>query len=138
MAKYAKYQPKSTRHQREIHPIWRGIGCIMMVIVPLMAYGLAVLFTPPIEATGLLPRELFQPLRLPDWAFETPVLREVAVFFAGVDNLGALLLFFFIFLLVLSGVFSMLYAGIYQAVGPARYTAFDAPPPNYKGKRYKR
>lgn len=25
----------------EVHPVWRGIGCVMMVLVPALAYGIA-------------------------------------------------------------------------------------------------
>jgi hypothetical protein len=138
MAKYAKYQRKTNRAQQNMNPIWRGIGCILIVIVPVMSYALAMLVIPPIHETGLLPRELFTHLTFPDWAYQTPVVSLIATFLSGVDNVWALLLFFLIFLLILSGLFSMVYAGIYQSVGPSRYTALDAPPSKYKGKRYTR
>lgn len=129
---------KSNRRKGGLHPIWRGIGCIMIIIVPLMSYALAVLVTPSIKATGILPRELFLHLHFPVWAYQTPVISPIAVFLSSLDNLGAIILFFFIFLVILSGIFSMIYAGIYQTIGPARYTALDAPPTKFSGKRYKR
>ncbi len=138
MAKYAKYERKTNRTKKAMNPIWRGIGCIMIFVVPLMAYGLAVLFVPAIEASGLLPHELFRRVILPEWTYTTPVIGPAASFISSIDNLWGMIMFFFIFLLVLSGVFSMLYAGIYQIVGPQQYSPLDAEPTKYKAKHYKR
>jgi hypothetical protein len=45
MGKFSKYS--STRHIKErsykIHPVWQGIGCIMMVLIPVMSYAGATL-----------------------------------------------------------------------------------------------
>ncbi len=44
MGKYTSYQsakPKAKRN--EVHPVMRGIGCIMIIVVPILAYGTAVL-----------------------------------------------------------------------------------------------
>lgn len=138
MGKYAKYEQKSKRDKREIHPVWRGIGCILMIIVPAMSYALALLVIPPIQATGYLPHDLFTRVSLPSWTYQTPVITYIATFISSIDNLYALLIFFFVILLILSSIVSLVYAGIYQAIGPARYSAVDAPPSTYKAKRYKR
>lgn len=29
--------------QNKVHPIWRGIGCMMMLLIPLLAFGLSEL-----------------------------------------------------------------------------------------------
>lgn len=40
MPKYNQYQgvtaPK--KEKQKIHPVWRGIGCIMVVVIPLLSY----------------------------------------------------------------------------------------------------
>lgn len=40
--KVEKRRPKSW----EPHPIWRGIGCALMVIIPIVSFGLADLLMP--------------------------------------------------------------------------------------------
>lgn len=37
MARYSMYQQKSAE-KKVIHPVWRGIGCALMVIIPFISY----------------------------------------------------------------------------------------------------
>lgn len=40
--KYRKYQPYQSEDRssrRQVHPIWRGIGCLLLVIIPITAYA---------------------------------------------------------------------------------------------------
>ncbi len=32
--------------QNKVHPIWRGIGCMMMLLIPLLAFGISELLIP--------------------------------------------------------------------------------------------
>ena len=132
MGKYSKYQQKRQLKPDNPHPVWRGIGCLLMIIVPIMSYALATILVPIVKATGKLPAELYQPIRFPDWVLRTRTLGDVARFLGSLNNLWAMLIFFGISLLVLAGVFSFLYSIVYQQVGPPRYTALDAPPADYK------
>ena len=44
MGKYTTRSVQKPKPRIEgVHPVMRGIGCIMMVIVPILAYGLSVL-----------------------------------------------------------------------------------------------
>ncbi len=44
MSKYSsKFSRPPLPRDRGVHPLMRGIGCIMMIIVPILAYGSAVL-----------------------------------------------------------------------------------------------
>ena len=38
MGKYQSFRRESKPPTREIHPIWRGIGFAMMIIIPIMSY----------------------------------------------------------------------------------------------------
>jgi hypothetical protein len=138
MAKYAKYAKQRQLKPERPHPVWRGIGCLLMIIVPTMAYALAVIVVPIMEATNKLPYELFQPIRFPDWVLRTKVLGGAAHFISSIDNLGALLIFFFIALIVLAGLFSFLYTLVYQKIGPPRYGVLDAPPSRHRPGKHSR
>ena len=43
-----------------------------------------------------------------------------------------------LYMILLAGVMSVLYAFVYRLVGPPRYGPLDVPPPNVKLKKYKR
>ncbi len=121
-----------------MNPIWRGIGCILIVIVPLVAYGLMLVFVPPIIATGKVPNQLLGYTHFPDWAFKVQIVASIASFISSINNLWMNIITFFVMLLILTAVASLLYSMIYTLVGPARYSELDAPPTKYKGKKYTR
>ena len=137
MAKYAKYARKSVPRP-EANPIWRGIGCILIVVVPVISYALMVIFIPAIIATNLVPYELLGYVRFPEWVLRAPILSNIAFYIGGINGLWLKLIAFFVILLLLTALFSLLYTMVSQLIGPPRYSDKDAPPPKYKAKVYKR
>ena len=137
MSKYMKYQHASPR-KKEMHPIWRGIGCILLVIIPLMAFGLMLVIAPAIIRTGLVPHQLLGYVHFPVWAFRFHITSVIAIFIGSLNNLWFNIIVFFVMLLILAGITSLLYSALYQVVGPVRYTPLDAPPSKYKSKKYTR
>jgi len=137
MGKYSKFQHKSPA-KKGLHPIWRGIGCILIIVVPLLAFGLMLVFVPPIIATGKVPHQLLGHIQFPEWVSRYRMLSGTATFIHSINNLGVNIVTFFVMLLILTGVASLLYSMIYSVVGPARYTQLDAPPSKYKAKKYTR
>ncbi len=137
--KYQSFQKKEFVRPYKIHPIWRGIGFLMMVLTPIMAGAAAVLMKDLGFQMGWpFMYELRGTLRLPDILYTLPVIRNVAFWVSSIANLRAILLFFVLFLIVFSGIMSLLYAIIYRVVGPPQYTPLDAPAPKVKVKRYTR
>jgi hypothetical protein len=137
MAKYSKYQRKSPEKKGR-NPIWRGIGCILIIVVPLLSYGLMLVFVPLIVATGKVPYQLVRPVHFPDWVFKAQIVAGIASSISSINNLWVKIIIFFVTLLIVTGVASLLYSMIYSVVGPPRYSEMDAPPPKYKGKKYTR
>ena len=47
MPKYDQYQTRKPmedkKEKNKVHPIWRGIGCVMVAVIPFLAYSGAVL-----------------------------------------------------------------------------------------------
>jgi hypothetical protein len=138
MGKYLKYEQKSQKKNKEMNPVWRGIGCILILLVPAMSYGLMLVFVPPIIATGMIPWELLGYVHFPVGLLSWPVLGPLLLFIGSINNLWINLIGFFVFLVVLSGTFSLLYSLVWQYAGPPRYTLLDVPPSDHKGKSYKR
>lgn len=137
MSKYVKYRIRPTEKQG-LNPIWRGIGCILIVVVPLLAFGLTVLIAPTLIATGKVPYQLVGYVHFPDWAYRVIIISSIAHFIGSFKNLWLNIITFFVIVLILTTVASLLYAWIYSLIGPARYTALDAPPSKHKGRAYKR
>lgn len=41
-SKYREYQPHrgiSREERKRIHPVWRGVGCILMILIPIIAFA---------------------------------------------------------------------------------------------------
>jgi len=137
MGIYTKLQHREKRRP-EIHPIWRGIGCILLVVVPLVTFALTTLVVPLLAATGYVPQGLLGHINFPAWAYRLPVLSGIATFIGGFDKLGLGIIVFIVILVWFTGIFSFIYVAILQIIGPPRYSEIDAPPPRYKSKPYKR
>lgn len=127
MSKYDKFNQGSRMQERpwKIHPIWRGIGCLMMLLIPIMSYaGAVVLVQANLEQGWLpMPGELLQTVTI-------PFVGDVEQFFAVVIVTVLLMIIGF-------GVVTILYSLIYSAVGPPRLGPLDAPPVRNSPKKKK-
>jgi hypothetical protein len=137
MGRYNKFKYER-KEKPETNPLLRGVGCIIMVVLPLITFALTVFFILPVAATGLVPWQLLGHVNFPAWVFHTPVLRDIAIFLRGIDNLWLGVTFFIIILILLSGISSLIYVAVLQIIGPPRYSEKDAAPTGYKPKVYKR
>jgi len=98
MGKYSFASRQTSRPRREVHPVMRGIGCIMIILVPLLAFGSAVLLVnygaahgwpiPP----GWLGAPTFHPL-LWQLARTSVPIATILNFFQAQNNLTANLVF---------------------------------------------
>ena len=121
------------------HPIWRGIGCLMMVIVPVMSFGFAVItLEAAIRLEWPVPRQFLGYMQIPDFLYNSDVLVPILNAIASVDNLYAYLVFTFFYIVVLGAVLSFVYALAYRVVGPPVYGPLDMPPARGPVKRYRR
>ena len=139
MSKYNKYERKRPEARHKIHPIWTGIGCLMIIIVPIMSWAAAQLLVDLGHEQGWgIMYSLGGNLALPAVLYTTPYISPVADFISSIPDLSALVLFFLVILLILSGVLSFVYSIVYRVIGPPRYTSEDEPAPRIKIKRYTR
>ena len=120
------------------HPIWRGIGCLIIIIVPILSFAAANVSMPFFLNRGLVPNELLFTPELPRWLWYAPVLAQIIQYLFGRFAIFATLILTFIFIVILGGIFSVIYATMYRIVAPARYGPLDAPPPKVKIKKYTR
>jgi len=140
MGKYSSVRKQAPPPRNQgVHPLMRGIGCIMMVVVPILAYGSSVLLVNygalhgwPIPPTWL-GTPTFNPLL---WKLQG--LTTVLTFLQAQTNLMANLVFTIAITVLVGGIMSMIYGYIYTIFGPPRYGPTDAPPERIKVKKYTR
>lgn len=117
MGKFSHYETavRKPRAPWKIHPIWRGIGCLMMIIIPAISYaGSVILVEANLKNRWLpFPREFYGPPTHP-------------FLYAQIGVTVILSIFGFL-------VFVILYSLLYKAFGPPKYGPTDAPPIKRKG-----
>lgn len=138
MGRYTSYQREKAKAKRnEVHPVMRGIGCILIVLVPILAYGTAMYIVDygvrrgwPIPATWL------GIIDIPPLLMKLGGLTVIWNFLQAQNNLTANLVFAFVITLFISGILAIIYGFTYRFFGPPEYGPTDVPP--IKGRRVKR
>ena len=129
MTKYSRVQHKEVERRWAIHPIWRGIGCLMALLFIILGYVLAKEFVDYNEKANLLelPKVIYQPVfikytqYIPGFKNNDVInkfLEPVKYGYVG---------FALVFVLIGFGVFSLIYSVIYRISGPSRYGPHDSP-----------
>jgi hypothetical protein len=141
MGKYSSYsRPKPKTRVVTVHPVMRGIGCVMMVVVPILAYGAAVLLVNYGGTHGWpIPPNWFGPPAIHPLLWNLQGLTPILALIQAQNNLEANLIFAIALTIVIGGIMSLIYGYMYTLFGPPRYGPQDAPPiRGVKVKRYKR
>src|SRR5918996_4684 len=104
---------KYTTHSRQrpkprnvgVHPVMRGIGCIMMVVVPILAYGIALLLIDYGTQHGWpIPPNWLRPITIPSLLLNLRGLEPVWNFLLRQDNLIAVVVFTIAITVVIGGM----------------------------------
>lgn len=140
MGKYTTYKKTPPKPRNlGVHPVMRGIGCIMMIVVPLLAYGTALLLVDyGIRQGWPIPPNWLQPIRIHPLLLRLDRFDPIWNFLLVQDNLIAVLVFTIVITIVVGGIMSVIYGYLYSLFGPPPYGPQDAPPIRVKVKRYKR
>jgi hypothetical protein len=121
VGKYNNYwEEKKPRKAKGPHPIWMGIGFLLLIIIPGISWAASLLLIDENLKKG--------------WFRFTPDMIA-----PGADPLLYIKLVCTLFISM--GLFALMYAiyfMIYRFIGPKRYGPMDAPLGNYKVKRFKR
>ncbi|PKO18415.1 MAG: hypothetical protein CVU39_02970 [Chloroflexi bacterium HGW-Chloroflexi-10] len=116
---YQRQDTKKSQGQR-IHPIWRGIGFALIILIPIMAYFTALLLIDLNYQNGwmAIPRDLLVQGK------------DSMLLIKAILTLVISLLLFLILQIITFFLFRIL--------GPSRYGPLDVPSVRYRGKKYKR
>lgn len=140
MGKYTSHVKQAPKpRSRGVHPLMRGIGCIMMVVVPILAWGLAVwLVDYGVNHGWPIPPNWLGRISVYPLLLRVQGLVPVWNFLMSQNRLVAHIIFTVAIIVVIGGIMSMIYGYMYTIFGPPRYGPQDAPPIRVKVKRYKR
>lgn len=106
--------------KREIHPIWCGIGFVMIIFIPIIAYYGTLFFIDENKRQG--------------WFYYPTALAA-----PGSDSLLFIkVIITLILTFILYSIFTFIIFLLYSLFGPPRYGPTDVPPTQYRGKRYTR
>jgi len=113
------------REEKGIHPVWRGIGCVLLILLPVMSYAGAVELVKANYKNGwmVMPSDLAQTVAIPYIGYISHLYANLAV---GV-----------VLLVIGFGILTIIYSILYSTMGPPKYGPTDAPPPR-KAKRRRR
>ena len=140
MGKYSSSSRQAPKPKREdTHIIWRGIGCLMMIIVPAISIAAAVeTIKYGLDHNWAIPYQLLGVATLPDIFYKSSGLMTIFGPLTRIPNLYAYAATSLLYMVLLGGMISVIYAAVYRVVGPSRWGPTDAPPPKIKTKRYTR
>ena len=116
MTKYdPTYQPRSRRSIiPPVHPVWRGIGCFLLILLPIVAFAGAK----SLVQANFTQRWVQMPAEL-GISFVVPVVGRV---------LYADLAVTVILIVIGFALLTVVYAIIYRIIGIPRYGPLDSPP----------
>lgn len=121
MTKYVNSDKKE--RSPDPHPVWRGIGFVMIVMIPLMSFAIADQLMRYFAENNIriINELLAPPVEVPLWG--------------TVYNWPAMLVFAFVIALIMFGLFAMVNAVIYRSSSSKTLQTLESPPKSYKKKR---
>jgi len=129
VGKYAKYGYKQIKPRRwKVHPIWRGIGLVFIILVPILSYSGAYLIVRDNFKNHWLsvPADLMRSVNFAPLVRIIPELSGVVASIGRVYYLDLALTL--LFMIVGFGLITILYGLLYRTMGPSRYGPVDAEP----------
>jgi hypothetical protein len=141
MGKYSsKVQKKElTQADKTPHAVWRGIGCLMLLIIPIISIALGIeTMNYGLKEEWLIPYQLQGYPDMPKIFTSISALRQLTQPIRQTENFYGYAAFSVLYMILIGGFISVLYAIVWRVVGPDRYGPFDAPPPKIKTKKYTR
>jgi len=136
-----RYSPTTIKPKTKIegpHPVWRGIGCMLMIVVPILSFGLAEVTIQSAWAQQYVPYQLMGHPVMPSILWKTGILNPVLAFIEGLPDFYAVLVFLFFYIIVIGTFVAVINAYLYKTLAPPRYGPQDVPQPRIKAKPYKR
>ena len=124
-----QYRSDKTERRWKINPIWRGIGCFLLLLIPIMAWFAAELFLDSGQQI-IQSDSLYRPITIQfiNIAEIDMIIADFNAYSASSNLVSGQFFFTVIFTVIGYGLLAFLYAVLYRLIGPPRYGPFDVPP----------
>jgi hypothetical protein len=132
----------------KIHPIWRGLGCIMMILIPIIAYAASSLVVENIDAVkAFLTKVYITSISVDLLAWTNYIVQYVpqiseqvatvkqALNLKPVDYFWGKVMLAVVFSLILFAILSIFYSLIFSISGGSPRSPLDVEPERYKKKK---
>jgi hypothetical protein len=120
---YRTFREPEPKHKEAVHPIWRGIGCLLILVFPLISFAASII----LYQEGI-PQQLFPLTRDLANMVTIPLLDETVPLFY-ILIITAVLTFLSYFAL------TVVYSMVFRMGSGSRYGPLDAPPIKRKVKK---
>lgn len=129
-----KYEKPREERKWDVHPAWRGIGCFLIILIPIMAWAGATIVMNNTSFT--LPDNMTRPMiiQYSKYAWMNPVIQWLNTNIGGRGLTLGQVAFTLSFIVIGFVILAIVYGLIYRVVGPPRYGPLDVPPIK-KGQR---
>lgn len=129
-------RPTYLYKERPTHPIWRGFGCLLLLLLVVISYAASdLLINYGVKHRWAIPPSLLGRMRPPAFLWKSVALRPLLNFIYGQTNLAAKLALAVLLFFLLFGLVSLIYAILYRIMGAPKYGPTDAPPMKRKSGR---
>ena len=112
----------------KVHPIWRGIGCILLIMIPIISCALAYDLMRG-DRPFAMPKELVEPLLIPpvNFAPVEVVTNPINSFLISGRYYIGDIFFAIVFIFIGFGILAIFYSLLFRLFGPPRYGPYDVP-----------
>lgn len=117
------FEKQKREKSREPHPVWRGIGFIMMILIPILSFAMSDVLLQVGRNNGIN-----VPIEFQSAPVQIPIYGSVA-------DIKAVLILGFAIMLVLFGLFTIINSAVYRGSKDSTYQIFQAQPKQFKRKR---
>ncbi len=126
-----QYRKEQQERRWKIHPAWRGIGCILFLLVPIMSWVGATMILQGYQNIAVL-YNMTRVVVIPFTHIREidKLILSANQYFQASGFMTGQLFLTVIFSFIGYGIMAFLYAILYRLAGPPRYGPFDVPP-NY-------
>lgn len=137
---------KYTDRRKEVHiekdhtksPAWKGIGCVLMIVIPAISIAAAIV-TMNSSLAAYLPPALLDYPKLPEFVSMLSYDVQALLFpITGIWGLYGIIFLGVVYMVIIGSLVSSIYALLFRTVGPGNKSPFDVERPNVRAKKYKR
>lgn len=139
MGKYrSSVKGQSAPSRNVVNPYMRGIGCFLILIVPIFSYVAGFELAKLRFGIQVLPVTWYGYMSFPPEVYNLRGLSVVAQYLSTIEFLPATLALAVSVAVAVGGILSIVFGYMYSIFAPSKHGPFDVPAPRVKTKKYKR